>query len=104
MAIANKAMTVTGDAVATLVYSNPQTGRNSAGGASNDVTVFVDNGSANTVYVGGTSATTDGTNGAGASAANKGYPIATTLNRSFVLKPGDSLNVFANTTSAITAW
>lgn len=104
MAVANKSLSVTGDAVAALIYSNPRVNRPTNGGAPDDVTVFVDNAGGNTVYIGGTSATTDGTNGVGAAAANKGFPVATATQRTFVLKPGDSLYAFAHTTNVITAW
>ncbi|MGZ4518851.1 MAG: hypothetical protein ACXVGB_00335 [Mycobacteriaceae bacterium] len=104
MAIANKSMSVTGDAAAALIYSNARVCYPSDGSATNDVTVFVDNAGGNTVYIGATAATTDGTNGAGAAAGNKGFPVATATQRTFVLKPGESIYVFAHTTNVITAW
>lgn len=67
-----------------------------------EVRVHLTNGSANTIYV-GPLGTTDGTNGTGASAANKGYPIATTVSKDFILGPGDVLYAFAHVNSVITA-
>lgn len=66
--------------------------------------MFVDNAGGNTVYVGATSATTDGTNGAGAAAANKGFPVATGTQRTFTLHPGEAVYVFAHVTNVITVW
>lgn len=103
MAIANKSMSVTGDAVAVLIYASTKSPA-PFGGTENVTTVFIDNAGGNTIYVGGTAATTDGTNGSGASAANKGYPIATATQRTVVLLPGESLYVFAHVTNVITVF
>ncbi len=96
MAVGNRSIAVTGDATAVVVYTNP------AGGPVE--TVFVDNAGGNTVYIGATSATTDGTNGVGASASNKGFPVATATQRTFTLLTGEALYVFAHVTNTITVW
>lgn len=80
MTIANRSISVTGDAVAVLVYASKR-GTEPYDGSDRVTTVFIDNAGGSTVYVGATSATTDGTNGAGASASNKGFPIATATQR-----------------------
>lgn len=95
-------ITLTGDATAVLLAENPDgkdlqyIGR--------DVVVLITNTSANPVYIGGSSATTDGTNGSGAAASNKGATILTTASQAFVLSPGDKLYGFAHTTSVINVW
>lgn len=96
MSFAAKKLAVTGDATAVVVYSNP-----AGGPAEKVVTVEVNNTSANSVYLGGSSATTDGTNGAGAAASNAGRTVATLTAKSVTLLPGDSLYIFAHTTSTV---
>lgn len=99
MAFQAKKMSVTGDAAAVLVYRNPVTSKQTEIGR--DVVVTVANTSANTVYLGGSSATTDGTNGSGAADSNAGLPVAAAASKDVVLQPGDELYVFAHTTSTI---
>lgn len=92
-------VTLTADAAATLLATNPYPKAESYVGR--DITVLITNTSANSVYIGGSTAVTDGTNGAGAAASNKGATILTAASQMFVLSPGDKLYGFAHTTSVI---
>lgn len=98
MALVGKAITVVGDAAATLLYNYPFDA--GTGYDAGERTVFVNNTSANIVYIGGPGVT-DGVNGVGAAAGNHGVQIAAGISQLFDLHPGDALYVFAHVTSII---
>lgn len=96
----NRSLSITGDAAAVLVAENT---RGNVPGAE-PATVYITNGATNSVYLGGTSAVTDGTNGAGAAATNSGKVLAASTAVEIRLAPGDKLYAFAHTTQTVTLY
>ena len=87
MSLVGTRPSVVGGATAVRIASNPQ-----GSAIGKEVTVEVNNTSANSVYLGGSTAAT-------ASVASRTVPTATS--KVVTLTPGDSLYCFAATTSAI---
>jgi len=85
----NALISIVADAAAQLIASNTKRTR--------DVTVKVLNSATNVIYLGGSTATTDGTNGAAAAATNKGLAVAALAAAEVTLKPGDKLYAFCTT-------